>query len=106
MRDDPERTVVHANDDHTVVPVETSLYESSAGHRDISGQLAIAPAGPLSCHNVPRLECCHLGVSFRYLEIITIYNGYIIVGKLESINPRRTRLTINITNMTKPIGVY
>ena len=68
VRDDPERTVVHPDDDQAVVTVETCLYQRLADHLHLPRQPAVAPAAPLPRHDVPRLHGGHLGVGLGDLE--------------------------------------
>ena len=68
MRDDPVRTVVVADDHHTVMTVEAGLYQSLAHHLDVCLEFLVSPGGPLSCHDVPGLDGGDLGVGFGYLE--------------------------------------
>ena len=68
MGDDPEWTVVHANDDHAVMAVQTSLYQSLAGRLHLAGQLVVGPGAPLPRHNVAGLDGRHLGVGLGDLK--------------------------------------
>ena len=80
MRDDPERTVVHANDDHAVVPVQTSLYQSLAGHLHLRGQLVVWPSAPLPGDNVAGLDGRHLRVGLGDLKTVLGQQEQIILG--------------------------
>ena len=62
------RTVVVADDDHTVVAVQAGLYQSLADHLNVGLEFLVSPGGPLSCHDIPGLDGGDLGVGFGYLE--------------------------------------
>ena len=62
------RTVVVADDDDTVVSVQSGLYQSLADRLNFCLKFLVSPGGPLSCHDVPGLDGGDLGVGFGYLE--------------------------------------
>ena len=68
VRDDPVGTVVVGDDHHAVVAVQAGLYQRLAHSLNLSLEFLVSPGGPLSRHDVPRLDGGDLGVGFGYLE--------------------------------------